>query len=256
MGGGKWLWRAGVVLALAGLLHGCGAMEQRGGESNEAADVNAELGIGYIREGEFDQAEVSLKRALEYDRNHAMANLGMATLYERRDAVDEAVEHYERALAQDPDDPHIQVSTGAMLCRQGDFERAQELFGKAIDNADYDRRDIALLNSGACYADDGEYDRAEQRLRDSLERNPESPRALLELASVSYQQGEPMRTRAFLQRLSGRGIQNAETLLLCYQAETALGRDNDAAACAERLQEEYPDSSQAEKLQRLEQEGG
>lgn len=252
---GGWKGKAAAMLVAGALLQGCAGMErQTGRDGEEAADINAELGIGYLREGEMEQAERSLKRALEFDRRHAMANLGMATVYERRGAVDEAVEHYEVALAQDPDDPHIQVSTGAMLCRQGEFERAQDLFEKAINNVDYDRRDVALLNSGSCYADEGEYERAEQRLRDALERSPENPRALLELASVSYQAGKPMQTRAFLQRLSGRGIENAETLLLCYQSETALGRDRNASACADRLRDEYPDSDEAERLRRLERE--
>lgn len=253
--------RAGLrlagVLAVALLVGGCAATADRpvSGEREEAAEVHAELGVGYLREGEFEQAERNLRRALDYDPGFALANIGMAAVMERKGETEQAEEHYRRALRRDPGNPFAQTNLGALLCARGDFGEAQALFAKAIDNPDYNRRDIAHMNSGVCHGDAGDIEAAERQLRRALELNPQYPRALLELARLTYQDDRPMQTRAFLQRLDSQGIENAETLLLCYQAETALGNRRAANACAERLNRQYPDSAENNELRQMEREG-
>jgi type IV pilus assembly protein PilF len=250
--------RPAVVILLGLALGGCAAMAEREvtGERAEAAEVNAELGIGYLREGEVDQAERNLKRALEFDPNHPLANLGMANVYERRGALDRAEEHYRRALRRDDGNPYVQTSLGALLCRREAFDEAQELFARAIDNPDYDQREIALMNSGVCFADAGQTERAEEKLREALRINPQYPRALLEMASLTYEDDRPMQTRAFLQRLEGLGVESSETLFLCYRAELALGNRRAANDCAERLRRQYPDSMELVRLEDMERNGG
>lgn len=253
--------RAGLriagVLTLALLLGGCAATADRpvSGEREDAAEVHAELGIGYLREGEFEQAERNLRRALDYDPGYVLANIGMAAIYERKDQLDRAEEHYRRALRRDENNPFAQTNLGALLCAREDFDEAQALFARAIKNPDYDRRDIAHMNSGVCHADAGDAEEAERQLRQALELNPQYPRALLEMARLTYQDDRPMQTRAFLQRLDSQGVENAETLLLCYQAESALGNSRAANACAERLSRHHPDSDEMAELRRLEREG-
>ncbi|WP_018872866.1 type IV pilus biogenesis/stability protein PilW [Thioalkalivibrio sp. ALJ16] len=250
-------YRVAGVLALALLVGGCAATADRpvSGDRQEAAEVHAELGIGYLREGEFEQAERNLRRALDYDPGYALANIGMAAVMERKGDTTAAEDHYRSALRRDPGNPFAQTNLGALLCGRGDFDEAQELFAKAIANPDYDRRDIAYMNSGVCHFDAGDREEAERQLRRALELDPQYPRALLEMARLTYDDGRPMQTRAFLQRLDGQGVQNAETLLLCYQAETALGNSRSANACADRLNRQFPDSPELEELRRLEREG-
>ncbi len=247
---------AAALLATV-LLAGCAGMERQVGEDQaEAAEINAELGIGYLREGEFEQAERNLRRALDYDPNHPLAHLGMGAVYERRGALGRAEEHYRKALDADPDNPHVQTSLGALLCAREEHDDAQALFLRAIDNPDYDQREIALMNSGVCFADVGDAARAEEQLRAALELRPRYPRALLEMATLSYAEGRPMQTRAFLSRLETQGFENAEMLLLCYQSEMALGNRGAARECAQRLRQNYPDSREFARLERLEHEGG
>ncbi|WP_019626817.1 type IV pilus biogenesis/stability protein PilW [Thioalkalivibrio sp. ALJT] len=247
-------YRGAGVLALALLVGGCTATAERPvtGERAEAAEVYAELGLGYLREGEFEQAERNLDRALDYAPEDALANIGMAAVMERKGDTAAAEGHYRRALQSDPDNPFAQTNLGALLCGRGDFEEAQTLFARALDNPDYERRDIAYMNSGVCHFDAGDRDEAERQLRRALELNPQYPRALLEMARLTYEDGRPMQTRAFLQRLDGQGVQNAETLLLCYQAEMDLGNRRSASACADQLNRQFPDSPELDELRRLE----
>jgi len=246
------------LMAAALALGGCAGMGDRlsAEDREEAADINAELGLGYLREGEVDQAKRNLKRALEHDRRHALANLGMAAVYERREDYERAEEHYRVALRRDADNPYVQTSLGALLCRREAFEEAQELFAKAAANPEYDQRHVALMNAGVCYVDEGRTEEAEAKLREALKAEPRYGRALLELAHLTYEDGRPMQTRAFLQRLEGLGVENAEMLLLCYQAETALGNRRAAGGCAQSLRRNYPDSDEMTTLRRLESDGG
>ncbi len=248
---------AGLVTA-ALALGGCAGMGDRlsAEDREEAADINAELGLGYLREGEVDQAETNLKRALEHDRRHALANLGMAAVHERREDFEGAENHYRVALRGDADNPYAQTSLGALLCRREAFDEAQDLFTQAAANPNYDQRHVALMNAGVCYVDEGRTEEAEAKLREALAMQPRYGQALLELAHLTYEDGRPMQTRAFLQRLEGLGVENAETLLLCYRAETALGSRRAAGSCAQSLRRNFPDSDEMATLRRLESDGG
>lgn len=249
---------AAGLMAAALALGGCAGMGDRlsGEDREEAADINAELGLGYLREGEVDQAETNLKRALEFDRRHALANLGMAAVYERREDYERAEDHYRTALRSDSRNPYVQTSLGALLCRRGAFDEAQDLFAKAASNPEYDQRHVALMNAGVCYVDEGRTEEAEKKLREALNMQPRYGQALLELATLAFEDGRPMQTRAFLQRLESLGVENAHMLLLCYQAETALGNRRAAGSCAQTLRRNYADSDEMATLRRLEADGG
>ncbi|MBS3799733.1 MAG: type IV pilus biogenesis/stability protein PilW [Thioalkalivibrio sp.] len=245
---------ASIVLGVVVLLGGCAATTDRpaSGDRAEAAEINAKLGVGYLREGEFEQAERNLERALEFDSGLPLANIGMAAVYERKGSTERAEEHYRVALRRDPDNPYAQTNLATLLCGQGRYEEARMLFSRAIGNPDYDRREIAHTNAGNCHANEGNAERAERHLRQALEIDSSYAPALLAMARLTYAEGRPMQTRAFLQRLESQGVVNAETLLLCYRAERALGNRRAANDCAERLNRNHPESSEINELRSLE----
>ncbi len=241
---------AGVLLA-AIFLNGCAsAKPQASVDQRRAAEVNAELGISYLRRNELTQAQRALDRALQFDPKLAMAHLGMASLRERQGAPDAAMEHYRRALALDSGNAYVQTNLGDLLCRQGQFDQGQALLAKAIANRSYSAREVALVAAGACDARMGRVDRAEARLREALAVDPEYPQALYEMALLTYADGRPLQTRAFLSRLAGLGVVTPQSLLLCYRAELQLGNREDAQHCASRLQRRFPESEEAAELHR------
>lgn len=247
---------AGVILA-AVFLGGCASVKpQASVDQRRAAEVNAELGISYLHQNELEQAQRALDRALQFDPNLAMAHLGMASLRERQGVPDAAMEHYRRALALDSGNAYVQTNLGDLLCREGQFDQGQALLAKAIANRSYSAREVALVAAGACDARMGRVERAEARLREALAIDPEYAEALYELALLTYADGRPFQTRAFLSRLAGLGVMTSQSLLLCYRAESQLGNRADAQECAARLHRQFPDSQEAAELQRQDHSRG
>jgi len=258
---GAGLGRAAALVVFwlfaASLLAGCAGMQpQATVDQRRAAEVNAELGISYLRQNDLVQAQRALDRAIQFNPRLAMAHLGMASLRERQGSIDSAIEHYRTALSLEPDNSYVQTNLGDLLCRQGKVAEGQALLAKAVANPSYTARHVALLSAGLCDLNLGETERAERRMREALQIEPRYPDALFEMARLTYADGRPFQTRAFLSRLNALGVVAPESLLLCYKAEMQLGNHLDAHRCAERLKSDFSESEEAAELRRLEQARG
>jgi len=249
--------RTAAWLLAAALVAGCAGLQpQASSDQRRAAEVNAELGINYLQQNDLAQAQRALERALQFDPNLAMAHLGMGLLRESQGSEELAVTHYRRALTLEPGNLYVQTNLGDLLCRRGDAPEGQALLAQAIASPSFSARDVALLNSGRCYARTGDRVRAEERMREVLRINPQFAAALYEMAALTFADGRPLQTRAFLSRLTALGAATPASLLLCYKAEMQMGNRTDAQACAERLKREFGDSQEVAELLRMEQSGG
>ncbi len=245
------VWAAGLLTVVLGA--GCAGLQpQASGDQKRAAEINAELGISYLRQNELGQAQRALERALQFDPNLPMTHLGLASLRQRQGVTDAAIGHYRKALALEPNNAYAQTNLGDLLCRQGETEAGLDLLERAIANPSYSAREVALLNAGLCHRRAGDTERAEARIREALRLDPEYPEALYEMAVLSFEAGRPLQTRAFLSRLRALGISSAGSLFLCHQAEMTLSNHSEAEACARQLQHEFSDSEEAAELQRRE----
>ena len=86
--------RTMVLVAALGLV-GCVTTEVTGdappvANPKEAAQINQELGIAYLRQGNYEQARAKLEKAVDEDPNLATAHSALGLVYERLGAIDEA----------------------------------------------------------------------------------------------------------------------------------------------------------------------
>jgi type IV pilus assembly protein PilF len=88
-------------------------------------------------------------------------------------------------------------------------------------------------------------DKAETYLRQSLEYNVEISTSLLGLSNLNYRSGEYLNARAFLQRYESAEKETAESLMLGFQIESALGDQKAAKDFKRRLLEQFPGSAEA-----------
>src|SRR5690606_25597650 len=91
-------------------------------------------------------------------------------------------------------------------------------------------------------------EQAERYLRRALQIDPAYREALEVMARLSYEQGDYLRTRAFLQRYDLSSGATAELLYIASRAEAALGDDAAADVFERRLRLEFPESKQAAQL--------
>lgn len=239
-----------LALAVA-MLTACGTSETKPPEipKNELADIYVKLGIGYMQEGEYEQALRRLQRALELEPRHAEAHDMLGLLYQRLGAATKAEEHFRRAVELAPKDSRARTNFGTFLCTQNRHKAAEEQFLAAVKNPLYDSPEIAYTNAGLCMVGAGDLNKAENYLRRALQINPRVPMALLRMAVLSYESSRYLPARAYLERYREVGPQTAESLWLGYRVEERLGDKDAAASHAMLLKARFPDSHEVRLLQ-------
>lgn len=235
--------RRALLLTAALALAGCAAGPDSGVDPEQAAEVNADLGIDYLRNGDETRAIRKLEKALEYDDRHVDAHWALAIAYDRVNEPDGADRHYRRALDL-KERPEIRNSYGAFLCRRDRVEKGVEYLERAADDPRYPGRADALANAGLCLERAGEDGRAEDYFRRALERNEQHRPTLAALARRYLAAGDALRARGFFQRLAAtEGPQTPladEWLLLGARIEMALDDRETAAAYLQRYNERNP----------------
>jgi type IV pilus assembly protein PilF len=244
--------RFAMVLALA--LAGCTTTStttdgQSEPDLKEAARLNTQLGIDYVRKGQFDMALEKLQRALEQDDDLGIAHSAIALVYQRKGETKLAGKHYREALDSNADDAATLNNFGIFLCSQGEFEDAEEIFVRAAKNKANPQPADAWANAGVCLRTVPKArDRAEGYLREALKLNPRHGGALAEMAQICFDRQDFLRARAFLQRHELAARPSAQTLALFARTERALGDMGSARAYEKRLRSEFPESPEAEEL--------
>jgi type IV pilus assembly protein PilF len=87
-------------------------------------------------------------------------------------------------------------------------------------------------------------EKAEKYLTRALEKNPELPVALINMAEIRYQQEKFLSSRGFLQRFEAVSRHTAESLWLGIKIERKLGNENAVSRYAKMLQSQFPKSEQ------------
>lgn len=240
------------LLAALALVPACGVSPDRGPESDAArlAEINMQLGVAYLREGNYPLALDRLQKSVAAAPDAADTHLALAVLHERigRDEVAEA--EFQTALRLKPDLAEAHTNYGAFLCRADRVEEAEEHFRQAFENPLYQNREVALTNAGLCLARKGALEKADGYLRRALEVNPQFPPALLAMAELSYQDRDLEGTRSFLERYLGTSPPTPQSLWLGVRVERELGNRKAAASYAQILTTRFPDSAEARSLRK------
>ncbi len=241
----------GLVVVLAAALTGAACTQNTkdypAGQS--PAEINVELGLHYMREGQKSVAMEKFQKALEQDPDLAAAHSGIAVLYESLGETAKADQHFRRAVSLNPKDSRAHNNYGAFLCSNDRWPEAEKQFLLAADNPLYDAPHMAFTNAGICAYGVKDVAKAERYWRRALELNPRYPAALLQMARLGVEQKEYLSARAYLQRLHEVVRPSAESLWLGIQTERALGDRNAEASYTLLLKNSFPQSPQARQLQ-------
>lgn len=247
------------ALALAGCVSVSDGRRGPAAEPLEAARFNVQLGLEYLNQGRRDLAMEKLTRAIEQAPRLADAHVAMAFAYNQWGETQEAATHYRRAIRLDRDNPNIRNTYGVFLCQHGDLRAAERELLTAARDASYATPEVAWTNAGICAEKEPDLAKAERYYREALRLNGRHQDALWQLAKVSFDTGNAMQARAFLQRyVDARQPQPwaAEGLWLCYQVEVTLGDEAAATQCANRLRADFAGTREARLLEEAERARG
>jgi len=238
-----------ALLAAALVLQACvtrsTAPQPADASKQDAAQYNLELGIGYLRQGNLQAAREKLQRAIKEEPNLATAHSALGLVFERLEDPDGALREYRKAVDLDPKNPDSLNALAVFMCSQrNEPKEAMRYFDRAIAiplSVRDANRAMLYTNAGTC-AKRMDLPLAEDYLRKALQENPQFPDALLQLAAVTYEQGNALTARAFLERYLATAKPSAAGLWLGVRIERSLNDPAAAGKYADQLRQQFPDS--------------
>lgn len=231
-----------LVVMIVSLMQGCVSTDKREANPGKAAAIYADLGLQYLRQGNLELAQAKLERSLELDSKNAAAHHYIAEVYKQRNNWEQAEQHYSKAVRYDEENPMLLNNYGAFLCERGRFSESEEYFLRAARLPSYRTPELAYENLALCALQTDNSATAEAYFRKALQIRPSLPKSLYQMALISYQQGEYLSARAFIERFHVIG-RTPQSLKLGIRIEEALGDEIAADKYRERLSRQFPDSA-------------
>ncbi len=248
---------AGPAFGVALILAGCSGGPKLDDEARQRLlQIHTELGVAYLQRNQLDIAQQELEKALEINSDDVNANNAMALLQSRLKRYDDADKYFRRAVSARPGSPEAHNNYGVFLCEQGRINAAEEQFKLALADPLYKTPDLANLNAGLCLMKKPVPQAAAVYFKAALEANPKLSPALMQMAKISFDSGNTLSARGYMQRYFDVAPDSPESLWLAVMIERALGTNKDLqASYALRLTGKYPESPEAKRLKQLRSSG-
>jgi type IV pilus assembly protein PilF len=214
----------------------------------EAASVNMQLAIEYMKLGKLGSSRDFIERALKQDPGNANVQLTAGLVFERLNETSKAEKAYATAERLGARDPNIQNNYAGFLCRTGKAVEGEKLFNEVARNPLYQTPEVALVNAGVCVSGSGDVLDAERYFTRALAIRPNMPEAMLQLGNLAMGRGDAALALDYVQRYLAVNPATPDVLWLGFRAQRKLGDSTAAAGFARRVQTEFPDSEQAQLM--------
>ncbi|MFI8335504.1 type IV pilus biogenesis/stability protein PilW [Pseudomonas taetrolens] len=237
--------RAARSVVLASLLTGCVSSGDSTPMStdkgrDEARKAYVQLGLGYLQQGMTEQAKMPLSKALEIDKTDPDTHAALALVFQSEMEHELAEEAFLKALRGRPADARILNNYGSFLFQRQRYQEAYAQFQKAAADNLYPERSRVYENLGITSLRLGQREAGRQQLEKALRLNRLQPRALLEMAELSYEDRHYVSARDFYDRFSLLSGQNARSLLLGARLEHVFNDRTSTANYGQQLKRLYP----------------
>ena len=247
-----------VSLLLVSILltTGCATQSDREKQDiDDASDYNAQLGLAYINQGRYDIAQNKLKKSIEQNPDNAVAHHYIAELYRRLGEFDKAETHFEEALDLAPKNSSLLNNYGVFLCDDKKYKEAYGYFDKVLKDPLYPSKGSVYENIGLCAQSEGNIKMAEENLRFALRLNPQSPKSLLAMAQISFDNQKYAASRKYFYQYLENARHTPASLWLGILLENRSGNKNRVASYVVLLKGKYPNSEEAALLKKMQDSG-
>lgn len=217
-------------------------------DKQAAAQTHTQLAAAYMQGGHLKEAEDALRKAIGFDDKYIPAHTMLAILDWHINRMQEADSEFRKAISLDPSNGDTNNNYGQFLCERGKQQEAMRYFTKALADPFYKTPGVASANAGACLLKSKDYAGAATYLNKALVDQPNYGPALLSMAQLDLDQNKAFEARGYMQRFESAGQATPESLLLGYQIATRLGDKDTATNYSNRLQDQFPNSTQAQSL--------
>jgi type IV pilus assembly protein PilF len=197
----------------------------------QGSDIHHDLGIEAQLQGNRQLAYAEFQRSLELNPNNARAHNAMGVLLHLgHDRPEQAIGHFERALALDPQLSEARVNLGNVFLAQGRFEEAAKLYREALNDMRYATPYIAQGNLGWAQYKLGNLDEAVDHIRAAITLEPKFCLGYRNLAEIYEAQQRTAEACRQLERYRESCPEAPEAYYRLGMCLTRLGRQQDAVA--------------------------
>ena len=237
--------RATLLLLLFTVLTGCvttgDVNPMRTDKGRDAArDAYIQLGIGYLQQGNTGRAKSPLKKALELDSSNADAHAALALVFQLEMESELADEHFRKALSQRPNDARLLNNYGGFLFEQKRYQEALERYTQAAQDNLYPERSRVFENLGLTALQLQQREQAKAYFERSLRLNSRQPRALMEMALLSFEDKQFVPARSYYESYLTLAPHDARSLLLGVRLAKVFEERDNAASLGLQLKRLYP----------------
>lgn len=210
----------------------------------QAAAINAQLGVGYLQEGEVERAKTKLLMAQKQDPHSSEVAGAMAYYYDTTGNTQEANRYYYQAYSWAKQKGDAANNYGVFLCQEKQYQKADRYFKKAIQDPNYVRTAQTYENMGLCHLAQNDTATAKTYFLQALRIDPRLASSLLQMAQMSVTAKDWPAAQNYLNAYTTTGAQSADALWLGIQTAQAVGDKEKAGSLALQLKKLYPNSVQ------------
>jgi type IV pilus assembly protein PilF len=246
-----------LSLSLCGFIAGCSSTNPNNSASADnaidpnkkqiAADANIQLGMAYLEQGDVVTAKQKLLAALNLTPKYPPVWYTMGYFLEATGETQKANEYYLKAIDLAPHNGDALNNYGTFLCHTGKTKESIHYFIEATQDPNYLENAAAYENAGLCALKIPNLVEAKQYFSKALTQDPKRVRSLIELATVSYKEGDYVAAKNNLQQALTLTKPTASTLLLAAQITKKLDGRKAASVYIKQLQTEFPQSKEAKQ---------
>lgn len=241
----RWLLLISVLMLAA-----CASQSRKEADASKQASTSEivqrqlDLGVGYLRQGDYQRAKEKLNRALEIEPRNATVHATFGLIFSLEGEDELAEKYFRDAIRFDPESAQARNSYGVFLYEQGRYEEAVVQLREAAGNRFYGSRPAVFENLGVASLRLGDVESAEHAFTRAIQLNPEQPRALLELADIRFNEQNYVAARGLYERHIKVAPKSAKTLWLCVRLARVFRNQNEEASCGQALEGLFPASEE------------
>lgn len=221
-------------------------------EVHRLAHTRLQLAALHLQEGRPEVALGEVVQALQsYPRYVDAFNLkGWIHLALEDHAAAQA--SFAQALSLRPGDADTLYNVAWLQCQQRQFAPADQGFDAALaaPRANAAARARTWMAKGVCLRQAGQPQAALAALEKAYEMEPGNPAIAYNFAALLWQQGQGERARFYVRRVNNGQWASAASLWLGVKIERSMGDSAAMRQWAEQLQQRFPDSQEAHRLER------
>lgn len=217
-------------------------------QNHEIAVANYNVGVEYIRQGNYDKALDRLTRARDAEPGYIPIYNALGVAYQNLGEARNAEESFKRALKLNAKDPDILNNYGQFLCKADRGAEADKYFMQAASDPLYQTPEIPFTNAGICALMNDEQEKAAEYFSKALSLNPGVSAALLQMSEISYDNGNYPAAQDYLNRYLEVTRHTSKSLWLGIRIEHELGDKDAVSSYALLLRNDFPKTEEAKLL--------